>query len=428
MAWIRVFKLAIASAIYFLATIALMNAEELQVAANFKDLTRVIQIAEPGDILKLSPGFYYGSITLDKPITIDGQNGAKLIGNKNSSIITISASDVIIKGLEISGSGSSHENFDSGIRLLKSATNAIIENNKILGNLIGINVHGAKNSLLKNNIIEGRLDRRMNDRGNSIYLWNARNTKIFGNDIKYGRDGIFVTTSNGNNFKGNRFRDLRFAIHYMYAHDSIIADNISQNNHLGYAIMNSNNVIVQGNVSQNDKKYGIMLNYTNKSQIIGNIITNNSGKCLFIYNAHKNIVKDNRFEKCDIGIHFSAGSEKNKIYQNAFISNRTQVKYAGSKWVNWSEEGKGNFWSDHASFDLNNDGIADSIYRPNDIMDKILWTHPAAKSLLGSPAVQLIKWSQSAFPALLPGGVIDKNPLMQPIKIKTRTWNNPRLE
>ena len=33
--------------------------------------------------------------------------------------------------------------------------------------------------------------------------------------------------------------------------------------------------------------------------------------------------------------------------------------------------------------------------------------------LLGSPAVQLVRWSQSAFPALLPGGVIDSHPLMR---------------
>ena len=37
-----------------------------------------------------------------------------------------------------------------------------------------------------------------------------------------------------------------------------------------------------------------------------------------------------------------------------------------------------------------------------------------ARLLLGSPAVQLIRWSQSRFPNLLPGGVIDSHPLMSP--------------
>jgi nitrous oxidase accessory protein len=47
-------------------------------------------------------------------------------------------------------------------------------------------------------------------------------------------------------------------------------------------------------------------------------------------------------------------------------------------------------------------------------MDQVLWTQPSAKLLLGSPAVQLVRWAQSEFPALLPGGIVDDRPLMKP--------------
>lgn len=67
------------------------------------------------------------------------------------------------------------------------------------------------------------------------------------------------------------------------------------------------------------------------------------------------------------------------------------------------------------AYDVDGNGIADTSYRPNDSMDHVLWTQPAAKLLLGSPAVQLVRWSQAAFPALLPGGVIDSFPLMNPV-------------
>ena len=50
-------------------------------------------------------------------------------------------------------------------------------------------------------------------------------------------------------------------------------------------------------------------------------------------------------------------------------------------------------------------------------MDHILWSQPAAALLTGSPAVQLVRWSQSSFPAVLPGGVTDSHPLMQPLTI-----------
>ena len=73
---------------------------------------------------------------------------------------------------------------------------------------------------------------------------------------------------------------------------------------------------------------------------------------------------------------------------------------------------KGNFWSDNAAFDLDGDGIVDRPYRPNDLVDQIVWRHPLAKLLLNSPATQVLRWGQSAFPALLPGGVTDSFPLV----------------
>jgi len=50
-------------------------------------------------------------------------------------------------------------------------------------------------------------------------------------------------------------------------------------------------------------------------------------------------------------------------------------------------------------------------------MDHILWSQPSAALLTGSPAVQLIRWSQSSFPATMPGGVTDSAPLMLPLTI-----------
>src|SRR3546814_7363257 len=69
-----------------------------------------------------------------------------------------------------------------------------------------------------------------------------------------------------------------------------------------------------------------MLNSANESEITGNVVRDGGEKCLFIYNANKNVIAGNRFEGCPIGIHFTAGSEGNRVTGNAFIGNRTQVK------------------------------------------------------------------------------------------------------
>ena len=392
-----------------------LQAAEIVVSTKSGALDHALKNAKAGDVIRLAPGSYKGPITIDVPLTLDGEGKASIIGNEIGSVVSVLAPDVTIKGLTISGSGSKGNGRDAGVYLSKKAKNAVVSDNRILGNLVGVDIRGSKNALVTRNVIEGRRDHRMNDRGNGVYVWNAPGAKVIRNDFRWGRDGIFVNTSKKNEFANNRFRDLRFAVHYMYAHNSKVTGNISLGNHLGYAIMYSKKVVIEGNYSRGDRDHGIMMNYTNSSRVTNNYIEAGGEKCVFIYNAHKNLFQGNFFAGCGIGIHFTAGSERNGFRQNAFVGNRTQVKYVGTKWIDWSVEGKGNYWSDHAAFDLDGNGIADSAYRPNDIMDHVLWTQPAAKFLLGSPAVQLIRWSQSTFPALLPGGVIDRAPLMQPL-------------
>ncbi len=333
-------------------------------------------------------------------------------GEGRGTVITVNAADVAIRGVTVTGSGRKNADIDAGIKIIKGADRALIEGITLSENLHGVDLHGGQDAVVRGNTIFGlRLD-RMNDRGNGVYLWNSPGAVIEGNDIRYGRDGIFSNTSRKDVFRDNLFRDLRFAIHYMYTRDSEVVGNISIGNHLGFAIMYSDRVVVKDNLSLGDREHGIMLNYANSADVSGNLVRGGTKKCLFIYNAHKNLIYNNRFEGCGIGIHFTAGSERNVLTGNAFIGNREQVKYVGTKHVEWSFEGRGNYWSDHPAFDLNGDGIADAVFRPNDLMDHILWSQPAAALLTGSPAVQLVRWSQKSFPATLPGGVLDSHPLM----------------
>ncbi|MEQ9326330.1 MAG: nitrous oxide reductase family maturation protein NosD [Rhodospirillales bacterium] len=397
--------------ILFLGALPGMSAlaADIPVEPGADSLARAVAQAAPGDRLLLGAGDYPGRVSLTRRIEIVGSGRSRIVGPGAGSVITIDAPGVVVAGLRISGSGSDHETIDSGVKLTKKATGAVVRENLFEGNLYGIDIHGARNARVEGNRIIGRQDRLVNRRGNGIYVWNAPGTAVIGNHVTFGRDGIFVNSSRRNIFRGNRFEKLRFAIHYMYANDSEVSGNVSVGNHLGYAIMFSSRVRITGNLSVGDRDHGIMLNYANSSLLEDNVVRDGGEKCLFMYNANKNAMRRNRFEGCLVGIHFTAGSERNEIAGNAFVRNRTQVKYVGTRNHDWS----GNYWSNHGAYDVNGDGIADQPFRPNDRMDLVLWTQPSARMLLGSPAVQLIRWAQKEFPALLPGGVIDSAPLMQ---------------
>jgi len=399
-----------------LLTPLLALAEVVSVPPGRHTLQQAVVAAKPGDTLELQAGIYFGEVVIDNPVSLLGRAGSVLDGRGTGHVIRVNAPDVIIRGLTLRNSGNSLDTEDSGIYVTDQGDRVLIEDNHFEGNLVGVYLKGPENAVVRRNVIVGSQFYRLNDRGNGIYLWNSPGSIIEDNDIRYGRDGIFVITSNHNTFRNNRLRDLRYAIHYMYTHDSEISGNFSSRNHSAWALMFSDRLTVTGNRSEGDRDRGLFLNFVNYSLIRDNHVSGGVEKCVFIYNANMNTFSGNHFEGCDIGIHFTAGSDKNQIFGNAFIANRTQVKYVGTRHIEWSLNGRGNYWSDNPAFDLNDDGISDQPYRPNSMVDQIIWKYPAAKLLLGSPVMQILRWVQSAFPAIHPGGVRDSAPLMLPPK------------
>jgi nitrous oxidase accessory protein len=426
------------------------HAEIRTVQPGPEDLQTIVDKAAEGDTIVLLPGPHRGPIRLTRKISIVGEKGAVVTGSNQGSVVTVLAPEAVVQGLIIRGSGADLETMDSGIFVEQSATGAVVEDNRLEGNLFGIYLHGASDSIAQRNQIVGLKQIRLSEAGNGISVWNATGAKILDNDIRFGRDGVFVITSRKNVISGNFFRHLRFAVHYMYADAGEITNNMSLGNHVGYALMYSHGLSVRRNFSDHDRDHGLLFNYANESEITDNVVEGGllpsarwtstvdldegdetlasegapispaetyrtaPEKCVFIYNANNNRFHDNWFEGCEIGIHFTAGSEGNEFVGNAFIGNRNQVKYVGTRFLDWSKDRRGNYWSDNPGFDLNGDGIADTAYRPNDLIDKVLWIAPQAKVLTNSPAVQVIRWAQSQFPALLPGGVIDSHPLIGP--------------
>ncbi|MGJ0503699.1 MAG: nitrous oxide reductase family maturation protein NosD [Methylocystis sp.] len=384
--------------------------------ANVENLAAVLAKSTPGDTVELAPGVYPGPLAITRPLTVKGQAGVVIDGGGTGRVIEVLAQGVRLAQLTVRHSGLDLAKMDAGVFLDRAAKGATVEDLVIEDNLIGVMVWGAEDSVVRHNVIRGRSDLRTSEAGNGVYVWNAPGARIEDNDITFGQDGIFVTNSRRNVFRNNFLHNVRFAIHYMYTHDSEVSFNRSRGNHSGFALMYSDRLLVRGNRSEGDRDEGILLNYANRSTIEENAVVG-AEKCVFIYNANFNKFRRNRFEGCEIGVHFTAGSEQNAISENAFIDNRNQVKYVGTRALDWSDKRRGNYWSDNPAFDLDNDGIADVAYRPNDLVDRVVWLNPTAKLLLNSPAVSTLRWAQAQFPALHPGGVIDSAPLMTPPQI-----------
>lgn len=408
----RVIQVAVIAAPLFIAA-AGARAELIQVRQG-ASATKALSHAKPGDTLHLGAGTFKGDLAIDLPgVTIEGEPGTVLEGSGTGNAIWVKAPDVTICGLTIRGSGLTLIDKNSGVFVDRDADRTRIEDNVLEDNLISIYLDGPRDAVVRGNRIQGLRRLRLSERGPAVSLWNTPGSQIIDNDIRSGRDGVFSVASKQNVVRGNTFHDVRFAVHLMYTNDTEIAGNVSAGNAVGYVLMYSDRLSVHDNVSDGDRDHGLLFNYANGSRIEDNVVRD-SEKCMFIYNANKNRFSGNWFEGCQIGVHFTAGSERNEITNNGFVNNRIQVMYVGTRLLDWSVQGRGNYYSDNPAFDLNGDGIADTAYRPNDLMDQVIWRAPAAKMLLNSPAVQVVRWAQAQFPAIHPGGVVDTAPLMTP--------------
>lgn len=397
-----------------LAASSAVRAADITVAPGENSLREAVSEARSGDRLLLTAGNYAGPILIDKAVAIEGSQGAVIDAGGSGTALEITSSGAAVRGLLIRNSGTKGENFNSGVYVEQGADNVIVEDNVFENNLFGVVLHGSKNAVVRNNKIANRSDLWLNDRGNGIHIWNNTGSVIEGNTVTSGRDGIYIEISHDIVIRGNRFEGLRFAIHYMYANNNEISGNISIRNHVGFALMYSKNLKVFNNLSVSDLQHGLMLHTTHKSEVWGNFIYGTGEKCLFIYTSASNAIHNNRFEQCGIGVHFTGGSEDNAFYGNSFLANEMQVKYTGLKVYEWSRAGRGNYWSDNPAFDLDGNGIADAAYRPNTLVDWVLWKYPLAKLLVSSPAIQTLRYVQDQLPTLYPGGAIDSYPLMSP--------------
>ncbi|MDR9439425.1 MAG: nitrous oxide reductase family maturation protein NosD [Halomonas sp.] len=390
-------------------------------------LQPLVERAESGDRLMLPEGRYPGPLAIDSTLTLSGETGAVIDGGGEGHAVVLDAPNIVIEGVTIENWGANLTDMDAGLFVEESASGSVIRDSRLEGPGFGIWLDAVSDVRVLDNVIRGDTTLRSQDRGNGVHLFNSRNIRVEGNDIRHTRDGIYIDTTSQSLLRGNHMQELRYGVHYMYAYDNRVEENTTRDTRTGYALMQSKHLEVIGNRSEDDRNYGILMNNITGSTLRENhvtgahqrrdaqgegLVSGAEGKALFVYNSQYNRFEANRLAESDIGIHLTAGSEDNELVGNAFVDNRQQVMYVATRAQEWSEAGRGNYWSDYLGWDLDSDGVGDTPFEPNDAMDRLLWRYPVARLLMHSPAVLALRWVQRQFPVFRPQGVKDSHPLM----------------
>jgi nitrous oxidase accessory protein len=233
---------------------------------------------------------------------------------------------------------------------------------------------------------------------------------IIGNTVSFCRDGIYMELCHDAKVIGNTIFNSRYAIHTMWVDRGIFSENTAYDNLVGLAIMYTKHSEINNNLSFGNRTHGLLFIQAVRSEIKGNNVIGNT-KGMFLYNSVYNELSANLIMKNQLGLHNWGGSEDNKIINNSFINNEIQVKYVASKNQEWDH----NYWSDYIGWDLTGDGIGDSHYESNSVVDYILWRYPLAKVLYTSPALQMLWMLEKQFPVFEVPRVVDSRPAMAPL-------------
>ncbi|MDQ8202221.1 NosD domain-containing protein [Pelagicoccus sp. SDUM812003] len=396
-----------------------------------------IDAAEADAELLLPAGEYQGPILIEKPLTLRGELGAKLIGNGDSSVLTINANNVTIVSLHISRSGRSLEKDHSAIFV--QGNGVFLKGNTIEQSLHGIYLKEAQNCRIEDNVIRGQTTKRVpiddpiakgleaeadglctiridaNQRGNGIHLWNATGNVLKNNTISDTRDGIYFSFSHETRVTGNTIRNVRYGLHYMYSDYNTFENNRFEQNAAGAAIMYSEGLLVRNNTFTNNagyRAYGVLVQSVDKTAFIGNTISRNTVG-LYLENSNDNTLRSNQFQRNYVGVRLSSSSAKNTFTENGFQGNLHPVESDELSSSNrWAANGRGNRWPSSQPVDLDGDGAGELPHRQADLLGPHRRDFPMIGLLSESPFLKLLSFVHAR--ASLPGvpAIEDPAPLV----------------
>lgn len=384
-------------------------------------LQQRIDRAPSGSTVTVDGGVHRGGIVVRGPLTLVGKNHPVIDGQGRGSVITIAGDGVVLRGFVVRNSGRQVTEEAAGITL--TGNHHVIEDNDIVDVYFGVHVAGGAGHLIQRNRIAPGEARGARP-GHGLSIWNTKDTRVVGNVISDARDGIYLSFTEGVLAQSNEVTRCRYAVHSMYSQRARILDNHLSGNLLGAALMLSDRLELRRNRIERHREgssaYGLLLKDIDNLEATDNrIVANRIGiyaEGVAEQSTSRAQITGNLIAGNDVGIALQS-SALLTIAGNRLADNLTDVRMLGSRIspsTRWSEQGRGNSWSEYRGYDANGDGIGDVPHRVDGVMDALLQRTPLAQAFLYTPAHLALEAAARMFPLSRREPVlVDPEPLMR---------------
>lgn len=374
-----------------------------------------LDTALPGAVLRLLPGTYTGPAVITKPLTLDGGGKAVIDAGGKGTVLTVKASGVTLRGLTLRGSGGSHDAIDGG--LMVEGEGHLIENNVIEDVLFGISLHKVNDSVVRGNRIRSRPVESA-ERGDGIRIWYSTHNRIEYNDIAQIRD-LTVSNSPYNRFVGNRVRDSRRALNFLFSNRTLVEGNLFEKNSTGIIALNSDGLLIRNNRilhSMDASGAGVALKETSAALVHDNDILHCAHGIMADSPSdpiNRIVFFGNRVAHNVTGIYFYGQKGGHIAINNRFRNNLWPVTVVGDG-DPMNDTWWGNYWDDYQGFDRDGDGFGDTPHELYAYADRIWMATPAAKFFRNSPVLELLDFLERLAPFSAPDLILrDTAPRMR---------------
>lgn len=368
-------------------------------ASALAPLQLFIDLTPPGGTLKPPPGVYAGPVVISRPLTLDGGGAVTIDGEATGTILTVRADNAVVRGVNLTNSGDSHNDMDAGILL--TANDVLIEENTIEQTLFGIVVNQGRNNVLRNNRISSR-GQIPSLRGEGIRLWYSEGNRIENNRIENVRDTVLTNSSN-NLITGNLILNSRIAMELVFSPNNRVVNNVIRRNKNGVVNLYSDRNLIKANRIEDMRgptHSALAVKESYRVRIEENEILNCGIGITANTPTHpENILylTGNRFGYNDIAIYFYGERGGHVIYGNRFEQNLMHVAVSAPTSAR-DNEWRGNFWDDYEGFDLDADGVGDLPYSSYLYADRVWMDRPMTRFFRSSPVLELIDFVERLAP------------------------------
>lgn len=383
----------------------------------------------PADTTVLVPGGTYDeTLEIDRPITLAGEGPSTIRGDDNGSVVTITAADVGIRDLEVTGvgpmtsgaeevPGERTDGWDDEFQTHYTGADAAISAHVAPG----LSVEGVEIETPSNGII-------LRESPDTV----IRDVTIHGNEVaQEGFAGVMAFRS-PSVVEETTFVDGRDSI-YLYRSEGLVARNNSiDGGILGMHLMHNDGALLADNEIHNTATAGVyVMTGPERNAIVGNEITGSSfglsvgGSDNYVadnvvaendvgmkMDATASIYEGNLFAGNDVGANERAMLPTNRIVGNDFVGNDEHAIAGSGPLRIWTHDGAGNYWQGATG---PYDGYPpDRPYTPTDPVDSRLHKTDGTPTLARAPAVDALAGFEESVSGMQTGSIVDLAPDCEP--------------